>query len=113
MDLTDLARKLLEPIPANRSAGPRVLRAADGTGEVAIGPAPALANVIGSLHSSGLVALLDAAGLAAIIGAAGDEARFDGSAAKAKMTTTATVTDANGTEACTGAFHWSLRRATA
>lgn len=78
MDLTALARRLLEPIPANKTLGLRVLRAADGAAEVTAGPAPAFANVIGSMHSSGLVALLDAAGLAAVIAAARDEAEFDG-----------------------------------
>ncbi|MFI6027195.1 DUF4442 domain-containing protein [Amycolatopsis magusensis] len=78
MDLTDLARRLLEPIPANRTLGLRVLRAADASATVTAGPAPAFANVIGSLHSSGLIALLDAAGLAALIAAARDEAEFDG-----------------------------------
>ncbi|MBN6041855.1 DUF4442 domain-containing protein [Amycolatopsis sp. 195334CR] len=78
MDLTALARRLLEPIPANKTLGLRVLRAADGAAEVTAGPAPGFANVIGSMHSSGLVALLDAAGLAAVIAAARDEAEFDG-----------------------------------
>ena len=78
MDLTELARRLLEPIPANKTLGLRVLHAADGAAKVTAGPAPAFANVIGSMHSSGLIALLDAAGLAAVIGAARDEAEFDG-----------------------------------
>jgi hypothetical protein len=34
--------------------------------------------VIGSRHSSGLVALIDATGLAAVIAAAGEESQFDG-----------------------------------
>ena len=69
MDLTDLARRLLDPIPAHRTLGLQVLRAADGVGEVAAEVPPGLTNVIGSLHSSGLITLVDAAGLAAIIGA--------------------------------------------
>jgi hypothetical protein len=69
MDLTALARSLLEPIPAHRTAGIEVLRAADAAAEVVLVTAPAMTNVIGSLHSSGLIALADAAGLAAIIAA--------------------------------------------
>ncbi|AXB42132.1 DUF4442 domain-containing protein [Amycolatopsis albispora] len=78
MDLTGLAVRLLEPIPANKTLGLRVLRAADGAAEVTAGPAPDFANVIGTMHSSGLVALLDAAGLAALIATAHSEAEFDG-----------------------------------
>ncbi|MDX6338831.1 MAG: hypothetical protein QOG05_6171 [Streptosporangiaceae bacterium] len=77
MDLTALARSLLEPVPAHGAAGLEVLRAADGAAEVALLTQPALTNVIGSLHSSGLITLADAAGLAAIIAAceAEDEMR--------------------------------------
>lgn len=78
MDLTALARSLLEPVPAHRSLGIEVLRASDGVGEVALVTPPAMTNVIGSLHSSGLIALVDATGLAAIIGACGAEHDFDG-----------------------------------
>ncbi|WP_461059565.1 PaaI family thioesterase [Streptomyces pseudoechinosporeus] len=67
MDMTALARTLLEPIPAHRTAGIEVLRAADGMAEVALETPKELTNVIGSLHSSGLIALIDAVGLAAII----------------------------------------------
>ena len=69
MDATELARSLLEPIPANRLLGIEVLRAADGIGEVALVTTGAMTNVIGALHSSGLIALADAAGLAAVIAA--------------------------------------------
>jgi acyl-coenzyme A thioesterase PaaI-like protein len=78
MDATALARSLLEPIPAHRTAGIEVLRAVDGTSEVALSTPPALLNVIGSLHSSGLMALVDAAGLAAIIAASDAEHEFHG-----------------------------------
>ncbi|MFF4505337.1 PaaI family thioesterase [Streptomyces sp. NPDC001401] len=67
MDMTALARTLLEPIPAHRTAGIEVLRAADGAAEVVLETPQELTNVIGSLHSSGLMALVDAAGLGAII----------------------------------------------
>lgn len=78
MDCTRLAARLLETAPANRTFGLRVLRA-DATGaEVALDDGSAYANVIGALHSSGLVALIDAAGLAAMIGSCQDEAEFDG-----------------------------------
>lgn len=39
---------------------------------------PRTADVVRSLHSSGLVALVDAAGLAAIIGACEDDRQFEG-----------------------------------
>jgi acyl-coenzyme A thioesterase PaaI-like protein len=78
VDLTELARRLLEPIPANKTFGLRVTRAKNGEAEVALDAPPQLANVIGSLHSSGLIALLDAAGLAAIISVAHTEEEFDG-----------------------------------
>jgi acyl-coenzyme A thioesterase PaaI-like protein len=69
MDMTAVARARLDPIPANRTAGIKVLRAADGAAQVAMAANAELANVIGSLHSSGLIALADAAGLAAVIAA--------------------------------------------
>ena len=69
MDITARARSLLEPIPAHRTAGITVVRAADGAAEVELVTPPGLTNIIGSLHSSGLIALADAAGLAAIIAA--------------------------------------------
>jgi acyl-coenzyme A thioesterase PaaI-like protein len=69
VDVTELARSLLEPIPAHRLLGIEVLHAADGVGVVALVTSDAVTNVIGSLHSSGLTALADAAGLAAVIGA--------------------------------------------
>ena len=78
MDVTALARTLLEPIPAHRTAGIRVVRAADGEAEITAEVPQELTNVIGSLHSSGLVALLDAAGLGAIIAASETPGDFDG-----------------------------------
>lgn len=78
MDATRLAAELLEPIPAHRTFGIRVLRAVDGDAQVTLDAAPATANVIGSLHSSGLTALVDATGLAAIIAAAATPAEFEG-----------------------------------
>jgi uncharacterized protein (TIGR00369 family) len=78
MDATALAAALLEPIPANRTMGVKVVRALDASAEVTMFAAPELLNVIGSLHSSGLVALVDAAGLAATIAAATEEGQFEG-----------------------------------
>ncbi|WP_416986204.1 hypothetical protein [Streptomyces sp. T028] len=60
MDMTALARTLLEPIPAHRTAGIEVLLAVGGAAEVATETPQALTNVIGSLHSGGPMALLDA-----------------------------------------------------
>ena len=77
MDMTALARSLLEPIPAHRTAGIEVLRAADGAAEIASQTPQMLTNVIGSLHSGGLIALVDAVGLGAII-AAGPPSGMDG-----------------------------------
>jgi acyl-coenzyme A thioesterase PaaI-like protein len=73
MDATATAQRMLEPVPANATFGLKVLKAADGEGEVALSVQPAFTNVIGSLHASGLAALVDAAGLAAIIGASDEE----------------------------------------
>jgi acyl-coenzyme A thioesterase PaaI-like protein len=78
MDLTEVARRLLEPIPANQSIGLKVLRARDGEAAVGVDAPAHLANVIGSLHSSGLVALVDAAGLAALIASARSERQLEG-----------------------------------
>src|SRR5947209_461129 len=78
MDCTRLAARLLETVPANRSFGLRVLRAGPSGAEVLLADAPPFANVIGALHSSGLIALVDAAGLAAMIGACASETDFDG-----------------------------------
>jgi acyl-coenzyme A thioesterase PaaI-like protein len=78
MDSTSLARQLLESVPANRSFGLHVLRA-DATGaEVTLELSSAHENVIGSLHSSGLIALIDAAGLAALIGSCQAQDEFEG-----------------------------------
>ncbi|MFE6553426.1 DUF4442 domain-containing protein [Streptomyces sp. NPDC057746] len=65
--MTALARTLLESVPAHRTARIEVVRAVDGEAELACDTPAELTNVIGSLHSGGLIALLDAAGLAALI----------------------------------------------
>jgi acyl-coenzyme A thioesterase PaaI-like protein len=78
MDATALARRLLEPVPAHRTLGLRVVHAEDGAAEIAVDVLPELFNVIGSMHSSGLIALVDAAGLAALISSVTDEQEFDG-----------------------------------
>lgn len=75
---TSLAASLLDPIPANRLFGLRVLAAEDGHAEVGMDVSNEASNVIGSLHSSGLVALVDAAGLAALISVAASDSEFDG-----------------------------------
>ena len=78
MDVTPLARKLLEPIAAHRTLGIEVRWAGDSHAEVTLSTPPEMTNVIGSLHSAGLAALVDATGLAAIIGACEHEDDFDG-----------------------------------
>ncbi|WP_211359753.1 PaaI family thioesterase [Actinocorallia herbida] len=78
MDTTGYARSLLMAVTVHRTAGLEVLRSADGRGEVAVpGPGP-LANVIDSMHSSGLITLIDAAGLAAILSVARTPAETEG-----------------------------------
>ncbi|NUK22162.1 PaaI family thioesterase [Streptomyces lunaelactis] len=76
MDVTALARSLLDPVLAHRTAGIEVVRAADGEAELTLETPASLTNVIGSLHSSGLIALIDAAGLAAMIATAEDAGAF-------------------------------------
>jgi acyl-coenzyme A thioesterase PaaI-like protein len=78
VDATELARQLLEPVPANRLVGLRVIQARDGSGEVVLELASPVSNVIGTMHSSGLITLADAAGLAAIISTIGEPAQFAG-----------------------------------
>jgi acyl-coenzyme A thioesterase PaaI-like protein len=78
VDATRFAASLLQPIPANATFGIRVIRAVDGDVEMALEAPQRLLNVIGSLHSSGLTALVDAAGLAAIISCPADESEFAG-----------------------------------
>jgi acyl-coenzyme A thioesterase PaaI-like protein len=78
MDLTALAAALLEPVPAHRTFGIRVLEAADARARVGLTVEEPVTNVIGSLHSSGLAALVDATGLAAIIAAAETPGAFQG-----------------------------------
>ena len=78
MDATDLARCLLAPVPVHRTLGLRVDWAGDGCAEVSMPTPESMTNVIGSLHSSGLVNLVDSAGLAAIIGSCERADNFDG-----------------------------------
>jgi acyl-coenzyme A thioesterase PaaI-like protein len=78
MDVTMLARSLVEPVPAHRTRGIQVLRAGDGSAEVMLETPSAMTNVIGSLHSSRLIALVDAAGLAAIVAACDANTDFAG-----------------------------------
>jgi acyl-coenzyme A thioesterase PaaI-like protein len=78
VDATALAARMLEAVPANATLGLRVTHAVDGVGEVGMDTRPELGNVIGSLHSSGLVALVDAACLAAVISTADHPAQLDG-----------------------------------
>ena len=78
LDSTHLAAQLLEPVPANRSFGIEVLHAAHASAEVCMLVPQGMTNVVGSLHSSGLIALVDATGLAALISAATDEDQLEG-----------------------------------
>ena len=78
MDATALARKLFGPIPAHRTLGIEVQWAGDSHAEVTMSTPEEMSNIIGSLHSSGLIALVDAGGLAAIIGACEAEDDLEG-----------------------------------
>ena len=78
MDATEVARSLLDPVPAHRTAGLEVRNARDGVGVVAVQVRQEISNVIGSLHSSGLITLIDAAGLAAIVSACPDASMAKG-----------------------------------
>ena len=77
MDLTEFAGSLLEPVAAHRTLGIEVVWAGDASGQVSMVIPPAMTNVIGSLHSGGLIALVDAAGLAAIVGGCSHTDDFD------------------------------------
>ena len=78
LDSTRLASAMLEPVPANRSLGIEVLHAAHASAEVCMLAPQGMTNVVGSLHSSGLIALADATGLAALISVATDEEQLEG-----------------------------------
>lgn len=73
-----LAKGLLEDVPANRLIGIEVRSACDGASTVGMTVPPELTNVIGSLHSSGLIALADAAGLAAVLSVAAEPSQLAG-----------------------------------
>jgi len=70
VDASEIAGGMLSLAPANMTLGIRVVSAVDGVGVVEMEVREGFANVIGSLHASGLVALIDAASLAALISAA-------------------------------------------
>ncbi len=74
MEATALAARLLDGLPANRTLGVRVVSAVDGAGVCELAVTEPVTNVIGSLHSSGVAALVDAAALAAVLAALPSEA---------------------------------------
>jgi acyl-coenzyme A thioesterase PaaI-like protein len=78
MDATALAASLLESVPANQTFGITVQDARDAHATVTLEVKPELENVIGSLHASGLMALVDATGLAAMISLAQAPDQFTG-----------------------------------
>ena len=80
MDVTATARRLLESVPAHRTAGIQVLLAADGVARLTLtapGCLSTSATGEGSLHVGGLVTLLDATGLAAVIASCTSDAEVD------------------------------------
>jgi uncharacterized protein (TIGR00369 family) len=74
MDLTSLAVELIERLPANRTLGLTVVEAVDGVGRVEMSVSDGVRNIVGALHSSGVIALADAAALAAALSVAPGEA---------------------------------------
>jgi uncharacterized protein (TIGR00369 family) len=96
MDATALARRLLEPVPANATLGLEILHAVDGDASVALTVVPRLTNLVGSLHASGLVGLVDAAGLTAVVAACEDEAQARTLVPLGSSTTTDFLTPARG-----------------
>ena len=72
-DPTALAAALLGELPANRTLGLSVTWAVGGEGRAALAVDEPVHNVIGTLHASGVIALVDAAALAAVISVAPDE----------------------------------------
>ena len=61
-----LATRLLESAPANLMYGISVQSAEEGSATVALDVTPGIQNAAGSLHATGLMALVDAAALAAM-----------------------------------------------
>jgi hypothetical protein len=57
VDLTSLAAELLDRLPANRTLGLTIVEALDGVGRAVLPVSEGVRNVIGALHSSGVVAL--------------------------------------------------------
>lgn len=74
MDLGSVAVDLLDRLPANRTLGLRITEVGDGIARAELPVSDPVTNVIGALHSSGVVALADAAGLAAALSVSPDEA---------------------------------------
>ena len=74
MDLMSLAVELLDRLPANRTLGLTIAELHNGLGRAVLPVSDGVRNVIGALHSSGVVALADAAALAAVLSASPDEA---------------------------------------
>ncbi|WP_147381598.1 hypothetical protein [Nocardioides immobilis] len=58
MNVTELARSLLEPVPAHRTPGTRDVRTDHDPAESPIATPSTMNNVVGSLHSGGLIALM-------------------------------------------------------
>jgi acyl-coenzyme A thioesterase PaaI-like protein len=77
-DSTRLAAELLDPVPANGTFGVEVLHAASASAEVCMLVPQSFTNAIGTVHSSGLIALVEATGAAAIVAAATDADQLEG-----------------------------------
>lgn len=77
-DSTRLAAELLGPVPANETFGVEVLHAADASAELCMLVPQSFTNAIGTVHSSGLIALVEATGAAALVTVATDETQLEG-----------------------------------
>jgi acyl-coenzyme A thioesterase PaaI-like protein len=73
----ELATRLLESAPGSRIFGISVQSAEEGSATVALDVKPAIENAAGSLHVTGLMALVDAAALAAMSSLAGQADEFE------------------------------------
>ena len=78
VDTTGWVRGLFEDVPVHQTLGLEVVQAKLGAAEVRAEVTQPLANVVGAMHSSGVVALVDASGLAAVLSWCADPAALDG-----------------------------------
>jgi len=113
MDMTELARELLEPVAAHRTVGIKVVRAADGEARIEAQVQSTLTNVIGAMSSVGLIALIDVAGLGAIVAACPEPAAMVGVVPLGRSASLEFLAPARGTVTATAALDAQSRAALA